>query len=838
MKDKIELLAPAGDWDAFLAAVENGADAVYLGGKLFNARQFAGNFDIEKLRDAFEYAHVRGVKVYLTMNTLLSNSEIKEAVEFVEQVYVLGVDGIIVQDLGFAGLIRNLFPELPLHASTQMTIYNVEGVKVLEKLGFKRAVLARELSIDEIKAIGDNTSLELEVFAHGALCICYSGQCLMSSIIGGRSGNRGKCAQPCRLPFELISNSGKINAKKEVGKYILSPKDLCSINEQYDLIKAGVKSIKIEGRMKSSEYVAKVVETYRKYLDLAYNRTLTKDEKEISINEDDLKSLTQIFNRGGFTKGYLKGKTGRDMMSFAKPKNWGVYLGEIISYNSYSKTIKLKLEEDLGNGDGVEVWNGEEESPGTVISEIKVNGKNTPLVAKGNIVEIGYISGRIEAGNKIYKTSDKLLNAKARETYTGKSQKKLKLNGKVVIKSGQPVYLSIWDDSGNNFEIIGEILPEAAINKALSKERVDEQIRKTGATPFEIGNLDIQLEEGLSIPLSELNSMRRKALEEVEKKIIEENTRNLPQNYSENKEKLIYFPGNSRNNLLKAKLSAFFHDFNVDIDVTKLNIDRIYLPFKFFLEDNNEENIKIMKENKLEVFPWLPSITKGNYDTLIRNNLKKVVDKGIDGILVGNPGSIWIKDAFPQLKLVCDSSFNVFNSFTIKELFKLGVNNFTYSLELNLNQISKFDVQEDILREAVVYGRIAVMASEYCPVGSVEGGLGTESKCTKPCIKGVYKLKDRMGMEFPVYCDRIDCRSVIYNSNVMFTLDSLEKIRKAGTDIFRMNFTDERPEEVVELINAYRDVLENGNRRIDKYGKLIGRIKDKGFTKGHYFRGV
>lgn len=838
MNENIELLAPAGDWDAFLAGVENGADAIYLGGKLFNARQFAGNFDEEKLREALEYAHVRGVRVYLTMNTLLLDSEIKEAIDFVEVVYIMGIDGIIVQDLGFAGLIKELFPELPLHASTQMTIYNLEGVKALEKLGFKRAVLARELSINEIKAIAENTALELEVFAHGALCICYSGQCLMSSIIGGRSGNRGKCAQPCRLPFELTSAGGKSGAQKELGRYILSPKDLCSINEQADLIRAGVKSIKIEGRMKSPEYVAKVIETYRKYLDLARAGIEKKDEKDTVINKEDLKNLTQIFNRGGFSKGYLKGKTGRDMMSYTKPKNWGVYLGEVISYNHFSKTVKLKLEDNLANGDGIEVWNEDEESPGTVVSEIKVNGKIESGVNIGKTVEVGYLQGKIQEGNKVYKTSDKLLNTKARETYTGKSHRKLQLNGKVIIKSGQPVFLSVGDISGNSYELVGDIIPEAAVNKELLKERVEEQIRKTGSTPFEFMNLDIELEGGLSLPLSEINNMRRKALEELEKKRNEAYLRELPQNYKEKKEELLYFPGNSRNKSHKAKLSVFFQEMDNNIDLSKLEVDRIYLPFTFFLEERNEIKIAAVKENNQELFAWLPSITRGNYDDLIIGNIKKVVDRGIDGILAGNPGSFWIKDAFPELTFACDSSLNIFNSFSSKELLKMGINNFTLSLELNLAQISKIHSQEGLEKEAVVYGRIPVMTSEYCPVGSIEGGLASGSKCTSPCIKGEYKLKDRMGMEFPVYCDRIDCRSVIYNSNVIFTLDSLDKIRRANVDIFRLNFTDEKPSEINEIIGAYRDVLESGGSNVGKYGKLAGRIKDKGFTKGHFFRGV
>ncbi|NLD47499.1 MAG: U32 family peptidase, partial [Clostridiaceae bacterium] len=326
--NKPELLAPCGDQDAFKAAVENGADAVYLGGRLFNARQFAANFDSEKLKEASDYAHVRAVNVYLAMNTLMSEGELGKALEFLQEAYLAGIDGVIVQDLGFAALVRKAFPDLPLHASTQMTIYNIEGVRTLEKIGFKRVVLARELSLEEIGSICTETGLEVEVFAHGALCTGYSGQCLMSSIIGGRSGNRGKCAQPCRLPYELEGENPNRNSSINRG-YYLSPKDLCTVGLLGEIAATGVKSLKIEGRMKSPEYVATVVRIYRKYL----NRVFEKGKLSVkyAIDEQDLSDLLKIFNRGGFSEGYFKGKTGKDMMSYEKPKNWGVYLGDVIT---------------------------------------------------------------------------------------------------------------------------------------------------------------------------------------------------------------------------------------------------------------------------------------------------------------------------------------------------------------------------------------------------------------------------------------------------------------------------------------------------------------------------
>lgn len=837
MDNKIELLAPAGEWDAFIAAVENGADAVYLGGQLFNARQFAGNFDLPKLEAALKYAHARGVNIYLTMNTLILDSELKEAVEFVEKAYSMGIDGIIVQDIGLAGILKALFPGLPLHASTQMTIYNLEGVRKLEKMGFKRVVLARELSIEEIKTFAESTKLELEVFGHGALCVCYSGQCLMSSIIGGRSGNRGKCAQPCRLPYELMSPSGKNPNVSVPGKYLLSPKDLCSINEQFDLIKSGVRSLKIEGRMKNPEYVATVIGIYRKYIDLAYRSENEDNTGDAEIDPADMKKLIQIFNRGGFTKGYLCGKTGRDMISFEKPKNWGIYIGEVISVNHYAKTLKLRLEEDLSLGDGIEVWNGEGDSPGTIVSEIRLNGKLCSDAYKGRIAELGYIQGHIHMGNKVYKTSDKKLNEEARESYSGNSKRKLKIFGRILIRAGNKTLLRVSDSSGNYCEAEGDIIPEAAINKALIKERADEQIRKTGSTPFEFESLDIELEEGLSLPLSELNSVRRKALDKLEQLRVEKNKRNLSANYKENKEKLLYFPGNNRKRNIKVKLSAHFQDINYDIDFSALNIDRIYLPFKYFINDRDKSRAAEIRKSGIAVFVWLPSITRGNYDKLVKANMESIAKMGIDGVLIGNPGSLWIREEYPGLRIACDSSMNIFNSSTIIELKKLGVSGFTYSHELNLSQIRNIACPDDITGEAVIYGRIPLMTSEHCPVGSIEGGFCAGTKCSGHCEKGIFKLKDRLGMEFPVFCDKIDCRSVIFNSNVVFMMDSLDERGLNEIDMLRLNFTDEKPGEIIDIINAHRDVLEN-SMKLQKYEKLISSIKTKGFTKGHFFRGV
>jgi U32 family peptidase len=880
INNKIELLAPAGDWDAFRAAVENGADAVYMGGKLFNARQFAGNFDNDQLKQATDYAHIRGAKVYLTMNTLLSDGELEQAVDFAGEAYLLGIDGIIVQDIGFAGAVRKLLPELELHASTQMTVYNLEGVRLLEHLGFKRVVLARELSLEEIANIAKNTALEIEVFIHGALCISYSGQCLMSSIIGGRSGNRGKCAQPCRLKYELVESReegvgrreerGESRREKKITRqemsgrngfqhlsspssllstpsspsspsssYLLSPKDLCGIDELQALVDSGVSSLKIEGRMKTPEYVAIVVGTYRKYLD-----RILQENRSYKTAPEDMKNLTQVFNRGGFSRGYLRGKTGRDMMSWEKPKNWGIYLGEVIDYDRAAGNVKLKLSEGLSMGDGVEVWTGEEESPGARVSEIRIDGKPVRSASENEIVLIGSINGRITKGNKVYKTSDSRLNTTARESFERNLTRKTKLEAGITIKASQPVILEIRDTAGNTATVTGSVIPEPAINRPITRERIVEQLEKTGATPFAFEKIETVLDGSLSVPVSEINNLRRQALELLESKRASHD-RQLPDVLGEAKKRLLTPMVKEKGRRDSSGIALYFYQWREDIEGCISGVDRVYVPFAALIHEERLQAALRCRNSGVEVYAALPAITRGNYDMLIRSKLEKILASGIDGMLVGNPGSLEYVRKLPLSRVMGDYALNVFNSRSAHELAELQfdgsaglLEGVTLSPELTLHQIADIGDIPDFTKEAIVYGRIPVMTSEYCPVGSKAGGMTAEAGCTKVCSAKTYRLKDRMGMEFPVLCDRIDCRSTILNTNVIFIPDALERLKNAGVNRIRLMISDEGTDEIRELVELHKDGLRYGSEGLGKHKRLAERIKERGFTKGHYFRGV
>jgi len=837
MNKKIELLAPAGSYDAFLAAVENGANAVYLGGKLLNARQFAGNFEEQELQRALDYAHTRGVRVLLTLNTLVLDTEMQEALEYAGRVFEMGVDAFIVQDVGLASNLKKAIPELPIHASTQMTTYNSEGVSALENMGFSRAVLARELTLPEIKNICENTQLEIEVFVHGALCICYSGQCLMSSIIGGRSGNRGKCAQPCRLPYSIQKDNKNIKSG-----YLLSPKDLCAIENLSDLISAGVSSFKIEGRMKSPEYVATVVRIYRKYLDeieLKNNLSIDKgqNKNKVEVSREDKHELLQSFNRGGFSKGYLLGKTGPDMMAYEKPKNWGTYLGSVVDQDMSTNSVKIQLNNTLGNGDGIEIWSNKfyEASPGGIITKIVRDGQLVKRAQSGDVVWVSVVKGNVENGSKIYKTSDKQLLEQSATSFA-KGTRKAEVTAAFTLKVGQLPVFSLCDDCGNSVSTTGEVMPEKAINKPLTQDRISEQLKKMGSTPFNVAHLALDIDNDVVIPISELNNIRRKAAELLENKRILSSKKKINTANGELYKSLLHFPGNSHDTNKKVKISAMLYNLEDNLDLGRINADRLYIPYTSLLKEAVKNAVSISRTDGKEIFAYIPAVTKGKYTEIIENSVQSIAGV-VDGFLVGNMGVVQtLKDKLGEnVKLVGDYSLNILNSSTLYFYKGLGYSGGTLSYELNLSQLNLLSFPQEFDTELGVYGKIPVMTSEYCPVG---GSLGNNEpqKCNTICKNGVYHLKDRKDATFLVKCDCVDCRSTIFNSNVIFAPDLLEQISKAGVEYMRLSFIDESIEEIYDIVNLHRSIVENNNYS-DK-NKLIEKIKAKGFTKGHLQRGV
>ena len=481
----IEILSPAGDFESLKAAVQNGADAVYIGGKCFSARQFANNFDDDQMIEAVRYCHAYNVKLYVTMNTIMDNNVLVEAVKYASFLYHAGVDALIIQDIGFLKLLREILPDFEIHASTQMTVHNLDAVNMLYDMGVKRIVLARELSLDEIKYITQNTKAEIEVFVHGALCICVSGQCLMSSMIGGRSGNRGRCAQPCRMQYSFDN---------EKRKYYLSPKDLACADFIDRVADSGVTSLKIEGRMKRPEYVAIVTSIYKK--------AVCGD-----FTQDDMQKLMQIFNRGGFTNGYYFGRNGSKMMSPERPKNWGTYLGKVIEKKG--KFARILLEKPLKTGDGVEVFGKETGAP---VGSMRVDGNTVDSAFEGQVAEI-YLEGASK-GDIIYKSLDIELMNEAENSYNGKNVRRVPVHGKFDAFFSEGMSFELKTEQGISAKVAADA-PEAAVKTPTTRENIEDAFSKLGDTPFCLAGIDINIEDNIRIPVSKLNDLRRRAVEEL-----------------------------------------------------------------------------------------------------------------------------------------------------------------------------------------------------------------------------------------------------------------------------------------------------------------------------------
>ncbi len=697
MSKKTEILAPAGSFEALRAAVANGADAVYIGYGDFNARRLAKNFTYAELCEACEFCHKRGVLVYVTVNTLASDREMEDVEKLVREINRAGVDAAIVADLGIARLIREVCPTLPIHASTQMTVHNIEGVRALSELGFSRVVLARELSRDEIKKICKESPVEIEVFVHGALCMCYSGQCEMSAVIGRRSGNRGLCAQPCRMEYKMSENGA--------ATYALSLSDLCLADYICEMADMGVASLKIEGRMKRPEYVAIVSRIYSDVL--RERRAPTEKEK---------RDLRRIFSREGFTDGYYTKNPGKKMF-------------------------------------GVRT---ETEAPQTLLDEAKKTYEDVPI-------------------------------------------KQEKVSFFCIIEEGKPALLAAIDEHGNRAMAQGKI-PEAARNVALNEESVTVQLKKTGGTRFVTDGINIKIGENLSLPLSELNSMRRECLDALE------------ENYSKKQERREEGSFNVGFKLLNRKEKP---DITVSVkSVSQISnallsrgISSIFIPLTEF--EKEAKRIKEISE-KVPVAALFPRIIKDTEEDLIRKFCETARDIGIKVAAVGNIGHISLaKEYFSDIR--ADYGTNITNSYALREMKKQGISKALLSPELTLPKVR--DLSKIIDTELVVYGRLPLMICENCVISAQVGA----------CVCGNRNfLYDRTGAAFPIVREFLH-RTEILNSQKLFLADKARDYERIGLASVRLMFTTENVRECEMVLDAY-------------LGKSD--YKPSQYTRGLYYRGV
>ena len=598
-----EVLAPAGSYESFHAAIAAGADAVYLAGNLFGARAFAQNFSEEELLHVIDEAHLHGRKIYLTVNTLLKEKELEEKLyTYLEPYYNEGLDAVIVQDYGVLRFIRQHFPGLALHASTQMTVTGPEGASLLADYGVERVVPARELSLKEVETIKKATQMEMECFVHGALCYCYSGQCLMSSMIGGRSGNRGQCAQPCRLPYTYKGKNG----------YLMSLKDICTLESIPDLIEHGIDSFKIEGRMKKPEYVAGVTAMYRKYTDLY----LEHGREKFRVKKSDLEELMDLYNRGGFHSGYYFVHNGPEMLCTNRPNHAGTKAAKVLGQKG--RELQISVLKDLSKGDVLEFPSGHGDY--TLGKDWKKGERQTILLPKNQREKKGAWIFRTRCNALLQRLNQTYVNAKLQEP----------ISGRVVLKPGEKAVLELRFTGRNGTKTVIRVKGERiapAENRPLTEEQVTKALAKTGNTPFYFETLDVKLEGDCFCPIQQLNTLRRQGIEELEKAVLngfrrtsaDVGQQDMTDTVPDLEKRADNTAGNLRTSVLAETLEQLeamweFLESALESSEMEQSLRRIYLDFELFLgketPEKTREICRKFQQKKIQIFLALPHMSR------------------------------------------------------------------------------------------------------------------------------------------------------------------------------------------------------------------------------------
>lgn len=835
--EKIELMAPVGSIEALRAAVQNGADAIYLGGKMFSARQYAQNFDLDELKEAVRYAHLYGVKVYLAVNTLIENEEFKEVLKYAYDLYSIDVDAIIIQDLGVAYALHKVLPEIEIHASTQMTIHNSAGVRFLEKNGFDRVVLAREVSLENIKLIGKKSKMPLETFVHGALCVSYSGQCLMSSMIGGRSGNRGRCAQPCRLPYTLIDSKGN---EIKAG-HLLSSKDLKMIEHIPALIDAGVVALKVEGRMKRPEYVATVIRNYRQ----------TLDNLDKMVSEHTQKELLQIFNRD-FTTGYYFEKPGPQLMSYQRPNNRGLRIGRVVSFNPTTSEVTVRLEGPLQVGDGYEIWVTKGGRIGGEVKELLKGKKYVSRTEQGEVV-FKINEGLPKTGDRVFKTMDIELMKQARETIESQYYHKYPLDFKIHINLGEPVYLEAQDDE-NKATATSTYIVEKAQKHPVSRETIEKQLQRLGNTIFGLRELVIESQEGMMVPVSELNALRRQVVEKLEAERLKKTSPHAQnrivaeQEFNKRCDNFYIAINKGKQEQRKHQISVVVGDMPSLKAALEAGSKIIYFGGeklrrkKGVAPEEFEKAVKACHAAKAQAILMIPRLYQEELAEHVKKYCLKGYEAGVDGYLASNLGAIQLAQELGLHGVRGDYTLNVLNDVTIRALREWGLEHITVSSELTFEQIRAIKSGGNSL-EAVVHGDLPLMITEHCLLGNILGTGHREKGCPLPCHKDSYKLKDKMNYKFPIESDE-NCRMHIFNSKTLCLLDKLPHFLSTGIGTFRIEARKEDHKWVEKVVGVYSQEIMRCAAMGENYSpleenqKTLQSLAPSGFTTGHYFRGV
>lgn len=843
----VELLAPAGSFESLQAAVHAGADAVYIGGSQFGARAYADNPDEEHLNRGIDYCHLHGRKLYMTVNTLLKEAEMEqELYSYLLPYYKNGLDGVIVQDFGVLAFIRSSFPDMQIHGSTQMTVTSAEGAAFLKEFGVTRVVPARELSLPEICSIIEKTGIEVETFIHGAMCYCYSGQCLLSSMIGGRSGNRGRCAQPCRLPYALQQSSQSADRKKGNAQYLLSMKDMCTIDRIPELIGTGIASFKIEGRMKRPEYTAGVVAVYRKYID----RFLAYGAFGYRVDEEDRRILLDLYNRGGFSDGYYSRHNGKEMMALDRPNHLGTEAARI--RRIANGKVQAEAAEPLHRMDVLELPDGESV---TLAEDVK----------KGGLFLLPRIRGKIQTGAILYRTKNEFLLDSLRKEYLERDYKE-KIKGDLKIFRDSPAILKL--QCGDTEIVCSRDIAEKAKNAPATKEAVIRQMKKTGQTVFEFESLTVTVEDGLFIPVKALNELRREGLETLGAAILEKaaGVRRLPRSLKQaedtgrrtetangvqapdaglQQERAHLTVSVMTREQLEAVLSFLLQKKEStgkcrakDGIPERCPIDTVYFDTLLFGGETQladtcawmRAQMETLSRMGCKCFLNCPPVWRSKEQRLAGSPYVEAVLREMDGFLVHTADQLfyfrnYIAKEKLQAELAAGEGLYAYNSRALSFWKEQGIRRMTYSAELNVRELQALSQHHgesiaDCMTELTVYGYQPLMQSAQCVVNNTTG-------CTKKTK--VSYLRDRKNAYFPVINRCNICCNTIYNSVPLQLGSCMAEIDRLSPSYCRLSFTIEDRNETKQILSVYDRLCSGGPKEADV--SLEG-------TKGHFRRGV
>ena len=829
----MELLAPAGDYSSVLAAVNNGADAIYLGGQRFHARQKRVSFTKDELLKSFDYAHQRQKKVYVALNILLDPSEVYEALEDAYDLYEMGADGLIVQDIGLMQLVSQTLPQMRLHASTQTTIHQAEGLRLMQDFGVKRTVLARELSLEEIIQLHRKVpEMELEVFVHGALCYSYSGQCLFSSLVGGRSGNRGNCAQPCRKPYRIVCQNNSLETKLwSSAHYLLSTADQCLLESLPLLEKAGVTSLKIEGRLKKPEYVAMATQCYRQVLDRLPE---VCSSQELHRMESHLRSL---FNRD-FTQDYLMGR--KNVLRIDRPNNRGILIGQVEGQKKGK--IFIRLRERVQQNDGLTLNGIQGKEISFTLRQLEVEGKRVNQAFPGECLAI-FLRENVSVGEKVYRTRDaqqiqQIQNSLHEQKIPDSAR--IPLHMKLTAYVGHPLKLFAEDGKGRKVEVASDVLVDLAEKHPMRMEDIREKLSRLGNTPFFLQDLQMDISPQAMFPFRALNRLRREAVEKLERQSLSPKLQKM--DFIERRNAL------SKNLSLVPKNSTFYqkpfltvHVGNLSAAKTALSLgaDRVIvdmMPFvpMAYAPEQLEDLVRTAENTGTGIVLALPRIHRGEKST-------KILDQWVKSyphmeFLLGNWGDIvWARDR--ELCFSTDYGLNIYNKVSYQTAIQYGARSVCLSVELNAEQLKAFG---DLSRaELIVYGELILMVSEGCILSHVLP-MRSNKNCPHYCAKDRYYLFDEKAYSFPLAHDA-GCRQYVFNSRTLCLWEELATILKWRPYALRLEVQRYTSEQIAQILPIYHHYLENPYQEANRMmqGKeILQKNADSPCTRGHYWRGI